>query len=163
MLAYIKLPYNWRHAISEKGREAYQELRKQCDWLPEWKEGNSEPEYFYAADDKGTLVDLDTDGKALAAAGLEFTVHRFKGNYFPNDTADFLRRHGDRFISDAPQAVHVHIPNIGLLAINEVTWLEDACTQELQSHLDDGWRILAVCPPDSVRRPTYILGRTKEK
>ena len=27
--------------------------------------------------------------------------------------------------------------------------------------LDDGWRILAICPPNSQRRPDYILGRSR--
>jgi hypothetical protein len=39
--------------------------------------------------------------------------------------------------------------------------LDDACTDNLQAHLNEGWRIIAVCPPDAKRRPDYILGRTK--
>jgi hypothetical protein len=57
--------------------------------------------------------------------------------------------------------VQVHIPNLGLLSMDEVDWMENACTQELQRRLDAGWRILAVCPPNMERRPTYILGRTR--
>jgi hypothetical protein len=37
--------------------------------------------------------------------------------------------------------------------------LDDACTDDVQRHLDEGWKILAVCPPNSQRRPDYILGR----
>lgn len=55
--------------------------------------------------------------------------------------------------------INVHVPNAALLTYNEVTYLEDSCTDRLQSHLDDGWRILAVCPPHAQRRPDYILGR----
>lgn len=55
------------------------------------------------------------------------------------------------------------IPDIGLLSINEVDWLDDCCTEALQDKLDQGWRILAVCPPNAQRRPDYILGRTKSK
>lgn len=58
--------------------------------------------------------------------------------------------------------VNVHVPNLGLLMVNEVTWLEDCCTEVLQEYLDKGWRILAVCPQPDQRRPDYILGRTKE-
>jgi len=56
---------------------------------------------------------------------------------------------------------NVTLPDVGLLIIDEVDWLEDACTHELQSRLDKGWRILAVCPPNAQRRPDYILGRSK--
>jgi hypothetical protein len=39
--------------------------------------------------------------------------------------------------------------------------LNDACTDELRRHLDDGWRIVCVCPPLNQRRPDYILGRSR--
>lgn len=45
-----------------------------------------------------------------------------------------------------------------LLSINRMCLLSDACTDELQAHLDAGWRIVAVSPQAS-RRPDYILGR----
>jgi hypothetical protein len=57
------------------------------------------------------------------------------------------------------EIVQVHVPNLGLLAINEVDWMEDVCTKALQDKLDRGWRVLAVCPPLMERRPTYIIGR----
>lgn len=55
---------------------------------------------------------------------------------------------------------HVNGPISGphLLAINDTCLLEDACTDTLQKHLHDGWRILAVCPQEA-RRPDYVLGR----
>lgn len=59
--------------------------------------------------------------------------------------------------------LHIHLPNFDLHSFNEVTWIEDACTEELQRMLDDGWRILAVCPPKSQRRPDYILAKQKGK
>lgn len=57
---------------------------------------------------------------------------------------------------------HVHVPGLGLLKIDEVSVLEDGCTNELSRWLSDGWQILAVCPQPNQRRPDYILGRTKE-
>lgn len=59
-------------------------------------------------------------------------------------------------------AVQITIPDFALLYIDEVTWLENCCTERLQEALEDGWRILAVCPPNSARRPDYILGRRKK-
>lgn len=71
---------------------------------------------------------------------------------------------GQKFTLDDTLNHHVAqitIPDIGLLHINEVTWMEDACTEALQDMLNDGWRLIAVCPPNAQRRPDYILGRSK--
>ena len=57
------------------------------------------------------------------------------------------------------RVTHIHIPNVGLWSMDEVQLLEDSCTDKLQGMLDDGWRIIAVCPPSEQRRPDYILGR----
>lgn len=57
------------------------------------------------------------------------------------------------------QKCDVHIGNLGLLNINQLAYTEDTCTEELQKHLNGGWRILAVCPQPDQRRPDYILGR----
>ena len=59
------------------------------------------------------------------------------------------------------KVVQIAVSDVGLLLIDEVDWMEDACTQELQTRLEQGWRILAVCPPNAQRRPDYILGRRK--
>lgn len=53
----------------------------------------------------------------------------------------------------------VHIANLGLLSINQVGLIEDACTDALQDILNKGWRIITVCPQPDQRRPDYILGR----
>ena len=53
----------------------------------------------------------------------------------------------------------VHISNMGILNINEVGIIENACTDSLQSELDKGWRILAAMPQPDQRRYDYVLGR----
>jgi hypothetical protein len=58
--------------------------------------------------------------------------------------------------------VEVHVPGLGLLAIDEVRVETDCCTDRLQDCLADGWHILAACPQPDQRRPDYVLGRTKE-
>lgn len=45
-----------------------------------------------------------------------------------------------------------------LHSFNELRLLEDVCTDQLQNALDEGWRIIAVCPQES-RRPDYVLAR----
>lgn len=57
------------------------------------------------------------------------------------------------------EVCNVHIGNIGLLHINQVAYAIDKCTEELQELLNDGWRIIAVCPQPDQRRPDYVLGR----
>lgn len=58
--------------------------------------------------------------------------------------------------------VQIHVPDQCLMKINEVQVIEDCCTDRLQDELNDGWRILAVCPPNAKRRPDYVLGRKSE-
>jgi hypothetical protein len=67
--------------------------------------------------------------------------------------------HGAQF----NQKVGVHISDLGLLSVREVTWLENECTEELQRYLNKGWRIIAVCPQPDSRRPDYILGRNSKE
>ena len=57
-----------------------------------------------------------------------------------------------------PTIINVSVAGVGLHAVQTVHWEEDCCTMRLQDFLSDGWRILAVCPPNDARRPTYILG-----
>lgn len=159
MIASIELVYNWAEVAAQHGRERYNEVREICDWLPIWEADQPKPGYYYSST---TLIDLDTEAPALLSIGIEFKIKRFRGNYFVDRTMDTVRKHVHPEALHGINTVHVHIPNIGLLSMNEVDWLEDACTEELQCRLDEGWRILAVCPPDSVRRPTYILGRINQ-
>jgi hypothetical protein len=148
MLASIEFGYNNEKALIALGREGLARLREQVDHigLPEWKEDKEAPEYWYRHD---AIIDLNTDGVALVAAGIEFTIKRFKGTYKVDSP-------------DNHQHLHIAIPAIGLLAMDEVQLLSDGCTDALSELLEDGWRIIAVCPPDAQRRPDYILGRSPE-
>lgn len=96
----------------------------------------------------------------LTDMGLRVDVRRVKGLFSGLDTSDVpaLLAHTNR----AKPEVHIHVPgSVSLTSINEVDYMEDACTNALQEYLNKGWRIIAVCPPNDSRRPTYILGRTK--
>lgn len=55
--------------------------------------------------------------------------------------------------------VEVHTPGMGLMLFNRVMLLQDACSDALQSEMDNGWRIIAACPQPDQRRPDYIMGR----
>jgi len=57
------------------------------------------------------------------------------------------------------QRIEVHTPGNAMLAFNELRLAEDMCTDALQNILDEGWRVMAVCPQPDQRRPDYVLGR----
>lgn len=54
---------------------------------------------------------------------------------------------------------NVTVPGFALLSITEVMLCENECTDSLQDHLKEGWRIIAVCPQPDQRRPDYVLGK----
>lgn len=110
------------------------------------------PEDMYRYGDN-LLIDLATDGHILADLGLLFVVKRMKG---------LLAIPGLPSLSTPnTQNVYIQVPGIGLITIDDTKLLEDCCTDRLQAELDDGWRILCVCPPNAQRRPDYIMGRQK--
>lgn len=55
--------------------------------------------------------------------------------------------------------LEVHMPGNSLLEISNVIVVENACTEAIDQKLQDGWRILAVCPQPDQRRPDYIMGK----
>lgn len=55
--------------------------------------------------------------------------------------------------------VKVVMPGLGMLQFNHVKVEYDCCTDSLQARLNEGWRILAICPQPDQRRPDYVLGR----
>lgn len=57
------------------------------------------------------------------------------------------------------QRCEVHMPGQALSTYNDLMLAEDHCTDSLQTHLDNGWRIITCSPQPDQRRPDYILGR----
>jgi hypothetical protein len=151
MIAIVEIAYSAQNVVKSLSRERYEDLRKRLDilGLSEWAEGKSEPPPWYTYGSR-ILVDMRTDIMILDEFGIEYRVVKFRNTYQVKDPSTHTH-------------VHVHIPNFGLLQMREVINLDDACTYELQRHLDDGWHILAICPPNATRRPDYILGRADKK
>ena len=54
---------------------------------------------------------------------------------------------------------NVHVGGGLIVTYNELLLREDCCTDVLQTELNRGWRIIAVCVQPDQRRPDYILGR----
>lgn len=90
------------------------------------------------------------------AAGINLIIGKIRGVTYSKPpasaVADALAGAG------GPTIINVSVAGAGLHAVQSVHYEEDCCTMHLQSLLDLGWRILAVCPPNDARRPTYILG-----
>jgi hypothetical protein len=87
----------------------------------------------------------DAEMAALVDDGFKFEVKKIRG------------------VANLESPLHqtiyqVSVANVGLMQVTAVDVLKDVCTDELQGYLDKGWRILAVCPPNDARRPTYIIG-----
>lgn len=105
---------------------------------------------FYAHNAKiGTFKDVET----LNSFRIPVTISRVRGLYQEHPLTPMLPP------SDASvQIVNLAIPNAALFSVQSLRVLENECTEAVQSALDKGWRIVAVCPPNDTRRPTYILG-----
>ena len=110
------------------------------------------------------IMDLDVVLPVLQQLGLEPTIKAFKNTMFIGLHDKIRRLEYDQklirqqIVQDG-MAVQIHVPNAGLFMVNEVKVIEDSCTEVLQDELNDGWRILCVCPPNGQRRPDYILGK----
>lgn len=115
------------------------------------------------------LIELDKLRDLVNFHKLEVRISNFDNNYMlvseGSELSVRLRNLETKYslvmeqIALGGKVMSIHVPNIGLIAFNEVAVLEDACTYDLQDRLDTGWRICAVCSPNGQRRPDYILGR----
>lgn len=121
------------------------------------------PDEWFSVD---MVVDLAEFLPVLAELGIEPKIKAFKNSMFIGiekkiehlETQQKLLR--QQMAIDG-HIVQIHVPNAGLYLCDEVKICEDYCTNSLQDELNEGWRILCVCPPNGQRRPDYILGRRK--
>jgi hypothetical protein len=99
----------------------------------------------------GLLMDVH-EVEAWTEAGIELSMSKVKG----------LGNYGGG--RDLPTVIYqVSVANVGLMQVQCVEILENCCTDELQRWLDKGWRILAVCPPNDARRPSYVVGHVDKE
>lgn len=99
-------------------------------------------------------------------ADIPIELKRVRGlHYSTSQPMDELLRMAklEKVPFSAVNVINVTVANDALFRVDRVTYLEDCCTDELQRFLDRKWRILAVCPPNDSRRPTYIMGREGEE
>ena len=145
---HIELGYQSAKLIKALPPEQYAELRAE---FPEFEleEDQAAVNEWNSWTVHGTIADLDK----LARFGLEPIVKRIRGQFL-----DQIHMPPMRVPSAEPNVVNISIPNQALFAVQVVDYLEDYCTNALQTWLDAGWRIVAACPPNDTRRPTYIVG-----
>lgn len=84
-----------------------------------------------------------------------FTISRIKPLLFKTEKEYQVDPHS---LKDFVCTAQVRIDH-GVIHFDQVDVLEDACTQELQTKLNNEWRILAIIPQPGQRRPDYIIGR----
>lgn len=128
-------------------------------WPSELPEEKPKNQWGFAAE-KARLTYDELD--AVAALGVQMKVLPPTGmmTVKMQDRATWDHDVSPADIANA-SAVQIAVPDMALMYIDEVRVVEDYCTDALQSELDDGWRILAICPPNAARRPDYIIGRRK--
>jgi hypothetical protein len=163
MIVYAEFQYYdeaWKNLDPDK----YELLRKKIPGLPEFEEKQHAYDKYL----------IDEEGLRLCAEfGLRVTLTSATNNCMLVKLQDRIAelekqfssfdRHSEADLAVNGGMVQIHIPDMQLWFVNQVTYLEDACTDKLQDMLNEGWHILAVCPPNAQRRPDYILGMAVPK
>jgi len=165
-MLFAKLEWNVDQWLKEASDEDYKTFRDTwpfaSQYLDEVRTEKSVFHTYYFRDQRITLDEahiIEKLGVGHTLCGVDGTMlTRMKDRGAPIYSDDVRASH----IAGA-QVVQVTIPDLALLSITEVINVDDCCTVALQQYLEEGWRILAVCPPNAQRRPDYILGRSKGK
>ena len=151
ILFHASLEYGGITKIRSLDQEAHDALRAKfpAGRLPD-KAG------AYGGDISGSWIcDID-EAKVWSDEGFSLNISKIRGVSYPVRPADAVR---DALAGNAgPTMISISVANAGLYDVQSVRYEEDCCTNELGALLREGWRLLAVCPPNDARRPTYILG-----
>lgn len=148
ILVKVEIDYTGADKIRAMSPEELDALRKDCPNL----EIPEELALYWSPDP--TYMDLAEVERLTDKHGVKAYMSKIRG-------LAYLQEISSKAAANTTSIINVSVANHNLFCVDEVTWLEDACTNELQKHLDVGWRILAVCPANDARRPDYILGRKK--
>jgi hypothetical protein len=148
-LCNAKLGYGSAKKISELSDTNYARLRdgvksRLRDLLPEDRSTFDADKFPYFND---YIIDAEEATAWTEIADVEVHMSRISGVATPT-------------VNPAQSVYNISVANIGLMQVERVRVEEDCCTDKLQGFLDDGWRLIAVCPPNDARRPSYILGHS---
>ncbi len=147
--------------IAVKTPERYAWLKKYKPDLPELKEVTDEK----TGEKKMKLPYCEWDFVCNEPALLPDWLNEVATVKLPR-VLKLLRDSGETDIDELLKAIRanqVHLPGNQLLEICRVRVAEDCCTEELDGHLKEGWRIVAVCLQPGRRRPDYVLGTTNAR
>ena len=166
----VEIEYSLRTKILEEGSE---ELRAEWNqfwsrylWAESWVVPDPMPKHVWFGAITGILTYEDMT--TIARWGCKFKPSG-KSGLLISTLADKVEELGEKvkglqksekLLQGA--AVVIRVPDNILLSIKQVDWMDDECTENLQDKLDEGWVILAICPPQGKRRPDYIIGRTEK-
>jgi hypothetical protein len=148
-LCSARLDYGGAKKIAELSDTNYARLRdgvksKLREYLPEDRTQFNAEKFPYFND---SIMDAEEATAWTEIADISVNMSRISGVATPT-------------VNPAQAVYQISVSNIGLMQVEAVCVREDCCTDQLQDLLDQGWRLLAVCPPNDTRRPSYILGHT---
>jgi hypothetical protein len=152
---WAEVSFGWSPKFSQRNRDV---LDKWSQTEIEWKPAEDKPGFWQMAFNTRCVVPLNlAEAIATAIGENSFTIHKLVTSGLDYFTSKPLPPELPQF----NQRTRVVIPGNALMAIRQVKVLEDCCTNELQSRLDEGWCLLAVCP-QAQRRPDYVIGLLPE-
>lgn len=150
----VGMSLDWQGQTKIRGldQEEWEHLRAMlpANRLPQFDSRGSffsMPEFVADLSEANVWIEAGFTPQLTRVRGLSYAVH-------PRD----LMREALGITGSQVSNVHVSVHGNALNSIVTVKVCEDFCTVALQHELDNGWRIIAVCPPNDRRRPDYILG-----
>lgn len=91
----------------------------------------------------------------------DLKISKVRGLHYDNDIVNAIAcqnvPHVDQ-VTKGASPIQISVFNEALLSMRTIDYIEDACTIHVRECMQRGWRILAICPANDSRRPTYILG-----
>lgn len=131
--------------------------------LPECE--SSEDKEAFSAFEKFLSEPFQLDIVNLTSARLPFSVEGCENREMVNDFFSMmlvLIKDNIKPPVTNHNTITINTPDTELHKFNECMVEEECCTDELQKHLNDGWRIISVCMQKGSRRPDYVLGRVRQ-
>jgi len=152
MLFEASLSWPERDKLQRLAPEAWLDLKSK---LPGGRLPTLQTDRYGGTIQREWVCDL-AEAQVWNDAGFTLEVAKLRGVAYPVAPADAVR---DALRgAGGPTIINVSVSNVGLYDVQAVHYEEDCCTERLQNFLSLGWRLLAVCPPNDKRRPTYIIG-----
>jgi hypothetical protein len=120
-----------------------------------WDYPEGDRERIYNLQFIGMLSEIGTTKEEFEEIG-GITISKVRGLNYDESFVRAIAHNAK--VEPAVSPIQISVYNEALLSIKSIDWMEDACTQAIQSALNDDWKILAICPANDSRRPTYIMG-----